>query len=203
MQNTENRDIKNLFWNDSGLTALDREALNGHQSCVVWFTGLSGSGKTTLANELERMLHYRKYRAFVLDGDNVRHGLCSDLGFSYEDRKENIRRVGEVSKLIMDSGVIAITAFISPFRNDRNTVRHLIQKNFYEIYCRASLEACEIRDVKGLYKKARSGNISDFTGIDSPYEEPSNPELILDTEYSSIEDCVDKIIDMLKSNGVL
>ncbi len=203
MQNTENRDIKNLFWNDSGLTAPDREALNGHQSCVVWFTGLSGSGKTTLANELERMLHYRKYRAFVLDGDNVRHGLCSDLGFSYEDRKENIRRVGEVSKLIMDSGVIAITAFISPFRNDRNTVRHLIQKNFYEIYCRASLEACEIRDVKGLYKKARSGNISDFTGIDSPYEEPSNPELILDTENSSIEDCVDKIIDMLKSNGVL
>ena len=165
---------------------------------------MSGSGKSTLAHSVEEKLHNLDCRTFVLDGDNVRHGLSSNLSFSDDDRKENIRRIGEAAKLMMESGVIAMTAFISPFKKDRNLVRKLLpQGDFIEIYCNASLEACESRDVKGLYKRARAGEINNYTGIDSPYEAPDNPELIIDTESESLEESVTKVIDFLKSKEII
>ena len=171
---------------------------------VIWFTGLSGSGKSTLAHSVEEELYKLDCRAFVLDGDNVRHGLSSNLSFSDDDRKENIRRIGEAANLMMEAGVIAITAFISPFKKDRNFVRQLLsQGDFIEIYCKASLEICESRDVKGLYKRARAGEIKNYTGIDSPYEAPDNPELIIDTESESLEKSVAKVIDFIKSKAVI
>lgn len=177
----------------------DRNKLLGHRSFVVWFTGLSGSGKSTLANNLEIKLINDGVLTYILDGDNIRHGLNKDLGFSEEDRKENIRRIGEVSKLMVDSGLIVLTAFISPFREDRNTVRELLGDNeFIEVYVKCPLNICESRDVKGLYKKARKGEIKHFTGIDSPYEEPVNPEFIIDTEKNPAEKSTEELYEFIK-----
>jgi adenylylsulfate kinase len=165
---------------------------------------LSGAGKSTLAHATEECLHELGCRTFVLDGDNVRHGLCSDLGFSHEDRQENIRRIGEMTKLFLEAGVIAMTAFISPFRADRQRVRALVpQGDFLEIYVKCPLNVCEARDTKGMYRRARAGEIADFTGISSPYEEPLKPELVLDAAYDSIDDCVDAIVALLMQRGLL
>ncbi len=177
----------------------DRNKLLGNRSFVVWFTGLSGSGKSTLANNLETKLYNEGILTYILDGDNIRHGLNKDLGFSEDDRKENIRRIGEVSKLMIDSGIIVLTAFISPFREDRNTVRELLGDNeFLEIYVKCPVEICEKRDVKGLYKKARNGEITQFTGIDSPYEAPENPEYIIDTQNTSLEKSAEDLYKFIK-----
>ena len=194
----------NTIYHNATITRQRREKLNNHKSVVIWFTGLSGSGKSTLAHSVEEELHKLGCRTFVLDGDNVRHGLSSNLTFSNDDRKENIRRIGEVAKLMMEAGVIAITAFISPFRKDRNIARQLLPRgDFIEIFCKASLEACESRDVKGIYKRARAGEIKNYTGIDSPYEAPDNPELIIDTESESLEESVAKVITFLKSKNII
>jgi adenylylsulfate kinase len=194
----------NTVYHNATVTRERRNQLNGHKSAVIWFTGLSGSGKSTLAHSVEEKLHNLGCRTFVLDGDNVRHGLSSNLSFSDDDRKENIRRIGEAANLMMEAGVIAITAFISPFKKDRNFVRQLLsQGDFIEIYCKASLETCESRDVKGLYKRARAGEIKNYTGIDSPYEAPENPELVIDTEGESLEESVAKVIDFLKSKEII
>ena len=194
----------NTIYHNATVTRERRNQLNGHKSVVIWFTGLSGSGKSTLAHSVEEELHNLDCRTFVLDGDNVRHGLSSNLSFSDDDRKENIRRIGEAAKLMMESGVIVMTAFISPFKKDRNLVRQLLpQGDFIEIYCNASLEACESRDVKGLYRRARAGEIKNYTGIDSPYEAPDNPELVIDAESKSLEESVAKVIDFLKSKGII
>jgi adenylylsulfate kinase len=165
---------------------------------IIWFTGLSGSGKSTLAHQVEEDLYKTGCRTFVFDGDNVRHGLCANLGFSAEDRHENIRRIGEMAKLFIEAGVIALTAFISPFRADRERVKALVSENdFIEIYCDSPLKVCEERDVKGLYKKARAGVIQNYTGISSPYEPPENPDLHLDTAGDSVEVNAEKILDLL------
>ena len=194
----------NTIYHNATVTRERRQELNSHKSVVIWFTGLSGSGKSTLAHSVEEELHNLDCRTFVLDGDNVRHGLSSNLTFSDDDRKENIRRIGEAAKLMMEAGVIAITAFISPFNKDRNLVRQLLlQGDFIEIFCKASLETCESRDVKGLYKRARAGEIKNYTGIDSPYEAPDNPELIIDTEGELLEESVAKVIDFLKSKEII
>lgn len=194
----------NVVWHHATVTRERREKLNDHKSLVLWFTGLSGSGKSTLAHALEEQLHQRGCRTYVFDGDNVRHGLCGDLGFSAEDRKENIRRIGEMTKLFVDAGVIALTAFISPFREDRAHVRELFDDgDFLEIYCRCSLDVCEQRDVKGIYKKARVGEITEFTGISSPYEEPVDPEVIIDTDKKSLEESVEQLLEHLIQRGVL
>ena len=184
------------YWHVPTVTRAAREQLHGHRAFAVWFTGLSGAGKSSLAHALEARLFQMGCSTFVFDGDNVRHGLCGDLGFSQPDRVENIRRIGEMVKLFVESGVIALTAFISPFRADRSRVRELLQAgDFIEVYCRCSLDVCESRDVKGLYKKARSGQITHFTGISSPYEPPESAELVLDTGNEPLKHCVDKLID--------
>jgi adenylylsulfate kinase len=194
----------NVVWHHATVTRERREELNGHRSVMLWFTGLSGAGKSTLAHSVEEHLYQSGCRTFTFDGDNVRHGLCSDLGFSSEDRIENIRRVGEMAKLFLEAGVIALTAFISPFRSDREKVRSLVPHGeFLEIYCRCSLEICEQRDIKGLYKRARAGEIKDFTGISSPYEEPMDPELVVDTGSLSLEDSVAKVVGLLRERGVI
>ena len=194
----------NTIYHNATVTREKRNQLNNHKSIIIWFTGLSGSGKSTLAHSVEEELYKLNCRTFVLDGDNVRHGLSSNLTFSDNDRKENIRRIGEVAKLMMEAGVIAITAFISPFREDRSNVRQLLSKgDFIEIYCKASLEVCESRDVKGLYKRARAGEVKNYTGIDSPYEAPDNPELVIDTDSESLEESVTKVIDFLKSKEII
>ena len=194
----------NTIYHNATVTRERRNQLNGHKSAVIWFTGLSGSGKSTLAHSVEEELHNLDCRTFVLDGDNVRHGLSSNLTFSDVDRKENIRRIGEAAQLMMEAGVIAMTAVISPFREDRNNVRGLLsQEDFIEIFCKASLETCESRDVKGLYKRARTGEIKNYTGIDSPYEAPDNPELVIDTDGETLEESVVKVIDFLKSREIV
>jgi len=194
----------NIVYHNATVTRQRREKLNNHKSVVIWFTGLSGSGKSTLAHSVEEQLYELGCRTFVLDGDNVRHGLSSNLTFSDDDRKENIRRIGEAAKLMMEAGVITITAFISPFREDRDAVRKLLpQHDFIEIYCNASLEVCESRDVKGLYKRARAGEIKNYTGIDSPYEAPKKPELIINTGYELLEESVIKVVDFLRSKGII
>jgi adenylylsulfate kinase len=186
------------------ITRKRRNKLNGHKSSIIWFTGLSGSGKSTLAYLVEEELHKLGCNSFVLDGDNFRYGLSSDLSFSDNDRKENIRRVGEVAKLMREARIITITAFISPFRQDRDFLRKsLPQGDFIEIYCKANLKICESRDVKGLYKRARAGEVENYTGIDSPYEVPSNPELTIDTENESLEKSVNRIVDFLKSKTII
>ncbi len=193
-----------MVWHHATVTRARREKMNGHASVILWFTGLSGAGKSTLAHAVEERLNEMNCRTFVLDGDNVRHGLCSDLGFSPVDRVENIRRVGEMTKLFIEAGVIALTAFISPFQADRARVRSLVpQGDFLEIYCDCSLEVCEQRDVKGLYKRARAGRVKEFTGISSPYEYPDNPELVVDTGKLSLDDSVALVIDMLIQRGVI
>jgi adenylylsulfate kinase len=194
----------NVEWYNAKITKEDRQKLNNHKSCVLWFTGLSGAGKSTLATEVERELYKYGIRTYVLDGDNVRHGLNKNLGFSPEDRKENIRRIGEISKLFVDSGLFAITAFISPYREDRDMVRsiHPIGE-FIEIYVKCSIDVCEQRDPKGLYKKARQGEIKDFTGISAPYEEPEQPELVIETDKQGIEISVQQVITHLKNQGYI
>ncbi|WP_457622331.1 adenylyl-sulfate kinase [Persephonella sp.] len=179
----------------------DRQKLKGHKSVILWFTGLSGSGKSTLAHAVEEKLFEMGVHTYVLDGDNVRRGINKDLGFSEEDRKENIRRIGEISKLFVDAGIIVLSAFISPYKRDREFVRNLVEKDeFIEIYVKCPLEVCETRDVKGLYKKAREGLIKNFTGIDDPYEEPENPEIVVETDKETLEESVEKIIRYLKEN---
>jgi adenylylsulfate kinase len=190
----------NVVWHEASLSKDLRRKQNGHHSFVIWFTGLSGSGKSTVANAVAKRLYENEIRNYVLDGDNIRHGLNKDLGFTEEDRKENIRRIGEVSKLFVDSAQVVLTAFISPFQADRQVVRDLLEEDeFVEVFVKCPIEECEKRDPKGLYVKARQGIISDFTGISSPYEEPENPELVVETNLYTIEECVDQVIAYLKS----
>lgn len=187
----------NIVWHDMNVKREHREKLLNQKAVLLWFTGLSGSGKSTVASALEKRLHEMGKLTYLLDGDNVRHGLNSDLGFSEEDRIENIRRIGEVSKLIVDAGVITISTFISPFREDREKVRKLLGEDFIEVFIDCPLEVCEQRDPKGIYIKARKGEIKNFTGIDSPYEKPKNPEITVSTHLNSLEECVETIIRYL------
>jgi len=195
---------RNVVWHHATVTRARREAQNGHRGAIVWFTGLSGSGKSTLAHAVEETLHQQGCRTFVLDGDNVRHGLCGDLGFSSKDRVENIRRIGELAKLFMEAGVIVLTAFISPYRADRERVRGMVEHDdFIEIFCNAPIEVCEARDVKGMYKKARAGQIPEFTGISSPYEAPDHPELDVNTGGAELDDCVQQVTGEMKQRGLI
>lgn len=195
---------KDIRWHEALVSRAQREQLNGHKSAILWFTGLSGAGKSTLAHAVEQALYRQQCRTFVFDGDNVRHGLCADLAFSAADRVENIRRVGEMAKLFIDAGIIALTAFISPFQADRERVRALVAPgDFIEIYCHCPIEVCEQRDVKGLYAKARQGLIKDFTGISSPYEVPEHPELVVETGSVPLEDCVAQVLALLRTRGIL
>lgn len=191
----------NITWHDSEVTKEDRQCQNDHKSAVIWFTGLSGSGKSTISVALEKALFEEGKHSYRLDGDNVRHGLNKNLGFSPEDRKENIRRIGEVSKLLVDAGIIAITAFISPYREDRDEVRDILEDGeFIEVYTECSVEECEKRDPKGLYEKARSGEIKEFTGISAPYEAPKHSEITINTETQSIDESVEHILNYLKEH---
>lgn len=190
-------------WYNASVTRDRREAMNGHRSCVLWFTGLSGAGKSTLAHAVEEELYQRGCRTLVLDGDNVRQGLCSDLGFSFADRHENIRRITEAAKLLVEAGLIAMTAFISPFRVDRDRARSLFPHgDFIEVYCNVPLNVCESRDVNMLYARARAGEVVDFTGISSPYEPLLNPELVVDTRLP-LEVCVAQVMGVLRERGVV
>lgn len=194
----------NITWHDAAITKEDRRAQNGHGSVVLWFTGLSGSGKSTIANAVSHELFRQGINEYVLDGDNVRHGLNKDLGFSEADRNENIRRIGEVAKLFVDSGKIVTTAFISPFRSDRETVRALFEEGeFIEVFIDCPLEECERRDPKKLYAKARRGEIRDFTGIDSPYEAPENPEITVRSDQYTVEEAVGQILTHLREKNIL
>ena len=194
----------NTVWHKSVITRGDREKLHKHKSVVLWFTGLSGSGKSTLAHAIEERLYKNGISTYVLDGDNVRHGLCSDLSFTDSDRVENIRRIGELAKLLTDAGIITLTAFISPFKIDRDEARkRMPHGDFLEIYCQCPIEICEQRDVKGLYKKARAGEIPFFTGIDSPYEAPVGSELVINTSDISLEDSVQEVLNLLMRHGVI
>ncbi|MCQ6279130.1 adenylyl-sulfate kinase [Bacillus sp. EB600] len=196
--------INNITWHQSTVTKKDRQLLNGHKSCVLWFTGLSGSGKSTLANAVDYQLYKQGFRSYVLDGDNIRHGLNKDLRFGNYDRKENIRRIGEVAKLFVDSGQIVSSAFISPFRKDRDVVRSMFDdQEFIEIFLNCPIQVCEDRDPKGLYKKARQGEIPDFTGITSPYEIPDHPEIIIETNATTIEESIHQIFAYLKGKKIL
>jgi len=193
---------ENVFWHRPQVTRADRERLNGHRGAVVWFTGLSGAGKSTLAHAVEQRLHSLGCRTYVFDGDNIRHGLCSDLGFLPAERKENIRRIAEMVRLFTDAGMISLAAFISPSRVDRAMARERAgAADFIEVYCRCSLEACEARDRKGIYKRARAGEIPEFTGISAPYEAPEQPELVLDTEATSLDECVARVETLLRDRG--
>ncbi len=201
-----NREIKsqNITFTEGEVTHEARVKRNGHQAAILWFTGLSGAGKSTLAQAVERALFQRRCHTYILDGDNIRFGLNRDLGFSPEDRTENIRRIGEVAKLMMDSGTICLTAFISPYIVDRQGARDITPEGkFIEVYTKCSLEECERRDPKGLYKKARSGEIPQFTGISAPYEEPENAELVVETDKNDLDTCVAQVLDYLRERGVL
>ena len=194
----------NLTWHETTVTKQDRETLLNQKGCVVWFTGLSGSGKSTLANAVAHQLHERRHHTYVLDGDNVRHGLNKNLGFSPEDREENIRRVGEVAKLFVDAGTIVMTAFISPYREDRDQARELIEENrFVEVFVECPLNICEERDPKGLYKKARTGEIKEFTGISAPYEEPNKPEVVVNTAELSVIESAFLVTVFLEKAGLV
>ena len=194
----------NITWHEANVVQTDREKLLDQKGTVIWFTGLSGSGKSTLALEVENALYQRGHLTYVLDGDNIRHGLNKNLGFSPEDREENIRRIGEVAKLFADAGVIAMTAFISPYRADRDNARDLLDEGrFVEIFTDCPLEVCEARDTKGLYKKARAGEIKEFTGISAPYEAPSHPELTVNTGSQTLEECTERVIALLESKGLI
>ena len=194
----------NITWHEANIVRKDREQLLNQKGCVIWFTGLSGSGKSTLALEVESQLYQRGHLTYVLDGDNIRHGLNKNLGFSPEDREENIRRIGEVANLFADAGVIAMTAFISPYRADRDNARDLLDKGrFVEVFVDCPLEVCEARDTKGLYQKARAGEIKEFTGISAPYEAPSQPELTVNTDNQSLEECTERVVALLESKGLI
>ncbi|MEJ6474972.1 adenylyl-sulfate kinase [Pseudoalteromonas piscicida] len=195
---------ENIVWHNYAVDKTLRSKLKGHKPCILWFTGFSGSGKSTVANALEHALQEQGIHTYLLDGDNVRHGLCKDLGFSDEDRVENIRRVGELSKLMVDAGLMVLTAFISPFQAERDMVRSLVQSDeFIEVYLDTPLEVCEQRDPKGLYKKARAGEIKHFTGIDSTYEPPINPEICLNTAEQSLAESVQQLINYLESKNII
>ncbi|NQV18098.1 MAG: adenylyl-sulfate kinase [Armatimonadetes bacterium] len=195
---------KNITWHETGISKQDREKINGHKGIVIWFTGLSGSGKSTIAVELQAILFEMGCHVYTLDGDNVRQGLNRNLGFSPEDREENIRRIGEVAKLFADSGSIVITSFISPYKKDRDEARFLLAKEeFIEVYVKAPVSVCEHRDPKGLYKKARKGIIKEFTGISAPYEEPENPEIVLETDKLNVSESTGVILNYLKSDKVI
>ena len=196
--------MNDIVWHSHRVDKAARQRLAGHRPAILWFTGLSGAGKSTIAGAVEELLYARGVRTYLLDGDNIRHGLCGDLGFSDRERVENIRRIGEVAKLFVDAGMLVLTAFISPFRADRDMVRALVEAGeFIEIHVSASLDVCEARDPKGLYKKARSGEIRHFTGIDSAYESPVSPELILDSGALSVADAAQAVVDYLGAHGYL
>jgi len=200
---TEQR-ATNIVWHQGAVTRDDRQQVNGHRGCIVWLTGLSGSGKSTIAVDLEKRLWERGVRAYILDGDNIRHGLNKNLGFSPEDRTENIRRIGEVAKLFTDAGLVTLTAFISPYRDDRDQVRALVPAgDFVEVHVICPVEVCEQRDVKGLYKKARAGEIKEFTGISAPYEAPLAPELAIDTSAQSVDASARQILQYLERKGIV
>ena len=192
-----------VIWHHATVTRERRENLHGHRGVVLWFTGLPSSGKSTIAHATEERLHQMRCRTFVLDGDNVRHGLCGDLGFSESDRAENIRRVGELTKLFVEAGTIVLTAFVSPFRRDRERARGLLPGDFLGIYCHCPIEVCEQRDPKGHYQRAREGKIKDFTGVSAPYEEPADSELVLHTARLSIEESVEKVLMLLRDRGIV
>ena len=196
---------KNIYWTEGHISKSDREKLAGHRGACLWFTGLPSSGKSTIARETEKILYDKKIHCYVLDGDNIRHGLNSDLGFSPADRSENIRRIGEVAKLFVDAGIIVLTAFISPYRVDRQRVREMMAPgDFIEIFVEADLETCEKRDLKGLYRKARSGEIKEFTGISAPYEAPEKPEIILNTtKIIDVQQHAEKVVKYLAKKGYL
>jgi adenylylsulfate kinase len=193
-----------LRWHPQQVTRAMREARSGHRSVLVWFTGLPSSGKSTLAHGLEERLFAEGRNAYVLDGDNVRHGLCRDLGFAEQDRAENIRRIGELANLFLDAGIITLAAFVSPCAADRRKVRELVgAENFIEVYCRCPVEVCESRDEKGNYAKARAGGIAHFTGISAPYEAPASPNLVLDTDQTGIEEAIAAVLSLLRQRGVI
>jgi len=195
---------QNITWSDGDVNLEARTQRNGHKAAILWFTGLSGAGKSTLAQAVEKELFLRRIHTYILDGDNVRHGLNRDLGFSPDDRTENIRRIGEVANLMMDAGTICLTAFISPYRVDRQGAREIApQDSFIEVYTKCSLEECERRDPKGLYKKARAGEIPEFTGISAPYEEPEAAELVVETDKYTLEECVQQVVDYLVDSKIL
>ncbi len=201
---TNKKGATNVVWQDTSVNRTHREKMNGHTGVNLWFTGLSGSGKTTLANAVEEQLHQMGFRTFLLDGDNLRHGLCSDLDFSPESRSENIRRVAELVNLFLQNGVIILTTFISPFSADRQMVREIVPEgDFIEVYCNSSLEVCEKRDVKGLYKLARAGEIKNYTGISSPYEVPQNSDIVVDTGSQELKESVHTVLHKLKEMQVI
>ena len=193
----------NITWYKQAIQQPDREQLHGHKGATIWFTGLSGSGKSTMANAVAAALHERRVSTMVLDGDNVRHGLTKDLGFAPKDRIENIRRVAEMAKLFSIAGIVNLTAFISPYHSDRRMARELQPDRFVEVYCLASLEVCESRDPKGIYKKARAGKIEHFTGIDDPYDVPEKPEIIIPTGEASVEECARIVLDWLVTHRII
>jgi len=195
--------MKNIVWHDHGIKKEDREKILGQKAALLWFTGLSGSGKSTIASKLQKKLIADGKLVYILDGDNIRQGLNNDLRFSAKDRKENIRRIGEVAKLFVDSGIIVIASFISPYRSDRDDVRGKVDKSFIEVYVKCDLSECEKRDPKGLYKKARLGEIKNFTGIGDPYEEPKNHEIVIDTSNNNVSDCVDQIYEYIKNKKII
>lgn len=195
---------QNIIRHRSAVSRQERATQNGHKSATLWFTGLSGAGKSTIAHAVEKRLFEMGCQTTVLDGDNIRHGLCADLDFTQQDRIENIRRIGETTKLFVEAGIITLAAFISPFSSDRDKVRHLfLPGEFFEIYCRCTLDTCEQRDVKGFYQRARAGEIKEFTGISSPYEAPTNPELILNTDKASLDECVEEVMLLLQQQGII
>lgn len=194
----------NIVWHERLVSKQERNRLNKHRSGIVWFTGLPASGKSTLAHHLEKELFNRSIRAYVFDGDNVRHGLCSNLGFSREDRRENLRRIAEMCKLFIDAGIVVLTAFVSPYREDREYVRNLIGNDgFFEVYIKCSVDICEKRDPKGHYRKAKEGIIKNFTGVSDPYEEPENPDLVIDTEKMDVENSVQSVLELLGKKGFI
>jgi adenylylsulfate kinase len=192
---------QNITWHAGHITRSDRERIHGHRGATLWFTGLSGSGKSTVARKVEALLSQRRAYVYTLDGDNVRHGLCSDLGFSPQDRVENIRRIGEVCKLFTDAGTLTLAAFVSPYRADRERVRTILGGDFIEVYVAADLAVCESRDPKGLYKKARAGEIADFTGISAPYEAPTSAEITLHTDQESVDASAERVVRYLEAQG--
>ncbi|GAB4389140.1 MAG: adenylyl-sulfate kinase [Thermodesulfovibrionales bacterium] len=194
---------KHIVWHEKLVQRHDRHRLNKHGSCLLWFTGLSAAGKSTIAHHLEKELFDRGVRSYVLDGDNVRHGLNANLGFTREDRRENLRRIAELSKIFVDAGHVVLAAFISPYREDRDMVRRIVGPDFFEVFVKCPVDICEQRDPKGHYRKAKQGVIKNFTGVSAPYEEPENPDLVLDTVESDVEDCVARVLRMLEEKRFL
>ena len=195
---------KNVTWFDGYVSKEDREKLHGHKGAVIWFTGLSASGKSTIAHHLEKLLFELDCSTYVFDGDNVRHGLCSDLSFSAGDRAENIRRIGQMAKLFVDAGIIAITAFISPYRKDRRKIRDLVGKaRFFEVYVDCPMEVCAGRDQKGIYERAKAGVIKEFTGISAPYEKPENPDIVIQSDKTGAKEAAEQVLEILRDRKIV